>query len=231
MTMHERRAAAAASRRDAPPDRRLAPGYAPPPPAPVSWDEFLAWLDEDVRAEWVDGAIIEMPPASEDHQDSGLFLVTFLLLFIQQHGLGRVFYAPFLMRLRSRRSGREPDLLFVKAEHAHRIQPTYLDGPADLVVEIVSPESAERDYHEKLAEYESAGIPEYWIVDPEQRAALVYQLDADGRYQLVTVPEDGIYTSREVLGFRLRVSWLWQRPLPTIHAALADLPDAPPAAP
>lgn len=67
MTMQERRAAAAAGHH-APPDRRLAPDYVSPPPAPVSWDEFLAWLDEDVHAEWVDGAIVEMSPANAAHQ-------------------------------------------------------------------------------------------------------------------------------------------------------------------
>jgi Uma2 family endonuclease len=226
MTMQERQAAAASRRRAS---AAGPPGWTPatPPPAPVSWDDFLTWLDEDVRAEWVDGAISVMPPASEDHQDSSLFLVTFLLLYIQRHGLGRIFHTPFLMRLASRRSGREPDILFVRAENVHRIRPTYVDGPADLVVEIVSPESVERDYHEKLAEYEAAGIPEYWIIDPGRRTARFYQLDTDGQYQLATIPESGIYTSLVVSGFRLRVTWLWQRPLPTIDAALADLPDAP----
>jgi Uma2 family endonuclease len=224
MTMHERRAAAAASQHHAPPDRRVAPGYLPPPPAPASWDDFLAWLDEDVRAEWVDGAIVEMSPASAVHQWILGFLYRLLMEVVDRDRGGAVFVAPFLMRLPRRPSGREPDLMFVSAEHAHRIRPTYVDGPADLVVEIVSPVSAERDYHEKLAEYEAAGVLEYWIIDPLQRAALFYQLDDTGRYQQVPATEDGIYTSRTVPGFQLRVSWLWQRPLPTIHEALADLP-------
>jgi Uma2 family endonuclease len=204
---------------------RAAAPHHDPPPVPVCWDDFLAWLDEDRRAEWVDGEIIEMSPASEDHQDDGGFLYTLLLLFIQRHRLGRIFYAPFLMRLPQTPSGREPDLLFVRAEHAGRITPTYVNGPADLVVEIVSPDSIERDYHEKLAEYEAAGIPEYWIVDPLQRQARFYQLGENSKYRLGPVDADGIYTSRVVTGFRLRVAWLWQRPLPTIDEALADLPE------
>jgi Uma2 family endonuclease len=229
MTMQERQAAAAASQRRA--SAAGPPGWTPatPPPAPVSWGDFLAWLDEDVRAEWVDGAIIEMPPADlMEHQDRSGLLYMLLQFHVQPRRLGRVFYSPALMRLPNRRTGRDPDLLFVAAEHEHRIRGAYLDGAADLVVEIVSPESVERDYHEKLAEYEAAGIPEYWIVDPQEEAALFYQLGADSRYQLATVPEDGIYTSRVVPGFRLRVSWLWQQPLPSIQEALADLPGARP---
>jgi Uma2 family endonuclease len=205
--------------------KRQSPDYVPPPPAPVSWDDFLAWAPENWRVEWVAGEIIEMPPAHEDHQDSGLFLATFLLLYIQRHRLGRIFHAPFLMRLPQKPSGREPDLLFVKTEHIGRINPTYVDGPADLAVEIVSPDSVHRDYREKLAEYEAAGIPEYWIVDPRQKAAIFYQLGDDGMYRAGPIDEHGIYTSRVVKGFKLRVSWLWQRPMPTIDEAQADLPD------
>jgi len=206
-------------------ERRQRPDYVPPPTPPVSWEEFLAWAPDDWRVEWVAGEIIEMPPPHEDHQDTGLFLITFLLLYVQRHGLGRIFYERFLMRLAQKPSGREPDLVFVKREHVGRINPTFLDGPADLVVEIVSPDSVTRDYREKLAEYEAAGIPEYWIIDPRQSEARFYQLGEDGRYRLAALDEDGIYTSLAVEGFRLRVSWLWQRPMPTIDEALADLPE------
>ncbi|MFN8637287.1 MAG: Uma2 family endonuclease [Chloroflexota bacterium] len=227
MTIHRQRSAASSP--DLSPEdllalRRQSPNYVPPPPAPVSWDDFLAWAPDDWRVEWVAGEIIEMPPAHEDHQDSGLFLITFLLLYIQRHGLGRIFYAPFLVRLPQKPSGREPDLIFVRRENAGRINPTFVDGPVDLAVEIVSPDSVMRDYQEKLAEYEAAGIPEYWIVDPRRREARFYELGEDGHYRLGEVGSDGIYTSKVVDGFRLRVSWLWQRPMPTIDQALADLP-------
>ena len=204
--------------------RRQAPDYVPPPPAPVSWEQFLAWAPDDWRVEWVAGEIIEMPPSNIDDLDTSVFLTTFLLLYVQRHGLGRIFHAGALMRLAQKPTGREPDLVFVRREHVERIKPTFVDGPADLAVEIVSPDSVTRDYREKLAEYEAAGIPEYWIIDPRQRTATFYQLDADGRYRAAQIGSDGIYTSREVTGFRLRVSWLWQRPLPTIDEALADLP-------
>jgi Uma2 family endonuclease len=205
--------------------RRQAPDYVPPPPAPVSWEAFLAWADEDTHAEWVAGEIIEMPPVVDDHQFILGFIYRLLMEVVEAGQPGRVYLAPFKMRLRSRATGREPDLIFLSAEHVDRASQTYLDGPADMVLEVVSPESVERDYRTKRDEYEAAGIPEYWIVDPMRREAHFYQLGDDGRYRLGVVGEDGIYTSREVAGFRLRVSWLWQRPLPTLAAALADLPD------
>jgi len=201
--------------------RRTPTKYEPPL---VSWEAFLAWLREDIQAEWVDGEIIEMSPASSAHQRLAGFLSALLQLFVEHYRLGEIFQAPFLMRLASRPSGREPDMLFVAIEHADRVKETYLDGPADLVVEIVSPESTIRDRREKFLEYQAAQIPEYWLLDQPRREALFYVLDADGRYQLAPVGEDGIYTSTVLTGFRLRVEWLWRSPLPTIAEALADLP-------
>jgi len=205
--------------------KRQAPDYVPPPPAPVSWEAFLAWADEDTHAEWVDGEIIEMPPVLDDHQFILGFIYRLVMEVVDERQLGLVYLAPFKMRLPSRRTGREPDLCFVRSEHAERAHPTYIDGPADLAVEIVSPESVDRDYQVKRAEYEAAGVPEYWIIDALQKEARFYQLGADGRYRPGDVDADGVYTSPVVSGFRLRVSWLWQRPLPTIRAALADLPE------
>jgi hypothetical protein len=70
----------------------------------------------------------------------------------------------------------------------------------------------------------AAGIPEYWIIDPLRQDARFYQLGEDGTYRPAMLDANSVYTSREVPGFRLRVSWLWQRPLPTIDEAQADLP-------
>jgi Uma2 family endonuclease len=187
-----------------------------PPPAPVSFEEFLAWDDEGARAEWVDGEIILMSPSNVDHQRLSSFLNDLLKEYVRSHQLGEIFYAPVLMRLPTRPSGREPDLLFVATEHADRLRSTYIDGPADLVVEIVSPESDARDRGDKFVEYEAAGIPEYWLIDPMRRDAFFFQLGADGRYQRGSVDAEGVYQSAILPGLRLRVAWLWQRPLPLV---------------
>ena len=109
-------------------------------------------------------------------------------------------------------SGREPDLLFVAQEHLERLEETHLDGPADLVVEVVSPESAERDRGTKFYEYEKAGIPEYWLIDPQREQAEFYHLDAQGHYRLVSPDVEGVYRSKVICDFWLRVAWLWQPP-------------------
>ncbi len=187
----------------------------------MTFEEFLEWADEDTLAEWVDGAVILLSPAGDKHQDIVDFLVSVLRVFVQVNHLGVIRSAPFQMRLA--RSSREPDLLFVAEEHHGRIQQTYLDGPADLAVEILSPESVGRDRGEKFYEYEEAGIPEYWLIDPETQRAEFYQLDTAGRYQLAPVDTDGVYASRALPGFWLRVAWLWQDDLPPVDEVLLEV--------
>lgn len=184
-------------------------------PAKLSYEEFLNWCDEDTWAEWVDGEVVMVSPASDRHQDISDFLTTVLRLYIETRGLGIVRSAPFQMYLAQLHRGREPDLLFIAREHQHLLKETYLDGPADLVIEIISPESRLRDRGEKRAEYEAAGVREYWLLDPERKEADFYRLDERGRYRLIELQEQGSYRSEVLSGFWLKPDWLWQEPLPS----------------
>lgn len=184
-----------------------------PPRGPISYEAFLEWADEDARAEWVDGEVLLMSPASTRHQDIADFLTAALRLFVEHHDAGRVLSAPFQMKLEN---GREPDVLFVASDHLDRLQDTYLDGPADLVVEIVSPESGPRDRGEKFYEYEAGGVPEYWLIDPARQQVELYRLGADRQYRLVQPADEDRYDSAVMPGLWLRASWLWQDPLPKV---------------
>jgi Uma2 family endonuclease len=179
----------------------------------MSYEEFIDWCDEDTWAEWVDGEIIMTSPASIQHQRISSFLVKILSRYVESHSLGEIIFAPFQMKLIS---GREPDIMFVSNEHFDRIKDTYLDGPADIVVEIISPESMMRDRGEKYFEYESGGVPEYWLIDPIREQAEFYRLGEDKHYHTILPNEDSIYHSKIIKGFWLNVSWLWQEPLPKI---------------
>ncbi|MCB0245972.1 MAG: Uma2 family endonuclease [Anaerolineae bacterium] len=187
----------------------------------MSYEEFLDWADEDTLAEWVEGEVIVTSPASEPHQNLVGFLSSVLRTFVEQHELGQLLVAPFQMKLET--SGREPDLLFIGSDRLDRVHRTYLDGPADLAIEIVSPESAGRDRGEKYYEYEAAGIPEYWLLDPQTARAEFYQLGPEGQYRLVAPDTEGVYRSAVLPGFWLRVDWLWQQPLPRVLDVLREL--------
>ncbi len=195
-------------------------------PRKMTYDEFLAWADEDTLAEWVDGEVIMTSPASNRHQQIGAFLAEVLGGFVRSRHLGKVIQPPFQIKLAH--SGREPDLLFVAQEHLDRLKETYLDGPADLVVEIVSPESMARDRGEKFYEYAQGGVPEYWLIDPQTGWAEFYQLE-QGHYLPVFSGAQGRYESAVLPGFWLRVEWLWQESLPSPLLALAEIAGLPPA--
>ena len=195
-----------------------------PPTRRMSYDEFLAWCDEDTLAEWVDGEVRMTSPASYRHQDLVAFLQTILRFWVEARELGVIQIAPFQMRLTvPAPRGREPDILFVARDHRERLLTNYLDGPADLLVEIVSPESVARDRGEKFVEYEAAGVSEYWLIDPDRRQAEFYQLDPDGHYQLALGGATGTYVSPRLAGFALPVEWLWEEPLPNLRDALQAL--------
>lgn len=191
-------------------------------PRKMTYEEFLAWADEDTLAEWVDGEVIMYSPASDRHQDIARFLTAVLSVFVETRDLGVIRPAPFQIKLGPDLPGREPDLLFVATNHLDQLQETHLDGPADLVVEIVSPESAGRDRGEKFYEYARGGVPEYWLIDPDREWAEFYQLE-EGRYRVAFSGKEGRYESQVLLGFWLQVEWLWQEPLPRVLDVLREL--------
>jgi len=181
-------------------------------PLRMTYAGFLEWADEDTLAEWVNGEVIMSSPASLPHQNIVGFLYELLKSYAFFHNLGTVIQAPFQMKLEQ---GREPDVLFIAQKHEDRLKTTYLDGPADLVVEVISPESAGRDRGDKFYEYERGGVPEYWLIDPLMQRAEFYQIDSTTRRYTVMSPEtEGAYRSAVLPGFWLRVDCLWQNPLP-----------------
>lgn len=192
------------------------------PTGKVSYEEFLELYD-GTHAEWVSGEIETGQPPTYEHQADSRFLTTLLSMYVEAKGIGEILAAPFQMRLTQQERGREPDLLFVATPHLDRIKRTYLDGAADLAIEIVSPESFARDRGDKFVEYESAGVREYWLIDPQRRQAEFYQLDDDKHFQLVLSGKQGKFQSRVVEGFYLNIEWLWKKPLPNVAAILKEM--------
>lgn len=195
------------------PDRKA------PPEGPVSYEEFLEWADEDVFAEWKDGEIHVITPASATHQRLVRFLSNILSAYAEHQGSGEVFIAPFQMKLEVGPSGREPDVMVVKKENSDRVRDTYLKGPADLVVEVVSLESGPRDRGEKYYEYETSGVSEYWLVDSQRELLQLYRLTND-QYRTVFEGRDGRVDSSVIEGFWIEAEWLWSEERPTVLEVL-----------
>ena len=180
-------------------------------PLKITYEEFLERYS-GIRAEWIDGVVELMSPVSNVHQRIGNFLFRVLAEFVEVYDLGELFQAEFQMKLSGLRRGREPDILFVAKAKLAQLRLNHYDGPADLVVEIISPESIKRDRVTKFAEYQRAGVLEYWLIDPPTQQADFFQRDAAGHFQSVLPDEEGIYRSMALPEFWLRVAWLWQSP-------------------
>ncbi|HEX8681751.1 MAG TPA: Uma2 family endonuclease [Ardenticatenaceae bacterium] len=192
------------------------------PEGRVSFEQWLAWAPESRITEWVDGEIVEAPPITGKHDAIFRFLIAALGIFLESRPLGRVRATTSILKLLQTPRGREPDLMFIAAENVDRIHPTYVEGPANAIWEIISPETETRDRVEKFAEYEAEGVPEYWLIDPNRKTIELYHLDEKGRYRAVT-PREGKWESSVIPGFFLRAEWLWADPQPRYQDVLAEL--------
>ena len=194
-----------------------------PPSERMTEDEYVAWaFAQEFESEWVDGKVIVMSPISQEHDRVFHWLTRVLEHFVEEHDLGSVHGPEFQVRLANVPSRREPDLLFVSKARSGQLRKNHLEGPPDMIAEIVSPESIERDWVEKRVEYESAGVSEYWVVDPLSQHAQVQVLSEAGKYEIV--PErDGWLVSVAIQGFRLKTEWFWPATRPKVADALREI--------
>jgi Uma2 family endonuclease len=191
---------------------------------PHSFGDFIELVPEDQKADLIDGVIYMASPENIEHNELESWLLTLLRVYIEQRRLGQITVSRVAYRLATHVAP-EPDIAFVAASRAHLLKGGYVDGPPDLAVEFVSPESVERDYELKRARYEQAGVREYWIIDPDEKRATFLVLGPDGKFA-ESPPVDDRFHSRVLPGFSLDTRWLWQRPLPEtlpiVHALLAE---------
>lgn len=149
------------------------------------------------------------------HQDVRLFLTVLFKTFADATDAGIVREAPFQVRL-GKTQVYEPDITIIGGAGLERVNDTHLDGPPDLIVEVLSQESTAIDRGEKFVAFEAAGVREYLIVDPLRELTNLYLLGPDGRYDEVRPDMNGRLRSRVLKGFVLDTSQLWRKVLPTI---------------
>ena len=149
--------------------------------------DALTW-DERERIELIDGAPVMMAPPSRLHQE----IITALLAQLYNYLEGKkcnVYPAPFAVRLFERADDRPEDVdTLVEPDLSVVCDPGKLDdigckGAPDLIIEVLSPSTQRHDRLTKYNLYERAGVPEYWIVSPEERTVQVSTL-VDGRYRV-----------------------------------------------
>lgn len=177
----------------------------------VSFEDFCLRY-EGQNVEWHAGKVIQKMSNNEQHQAFLMFLSVLFSLYLGYRKMGKVYTDGYQMRLGDDVPARQPDLLIVFKEHYDRIKHQYLDGAADVVVEIISPATGHVDRGDKYYEYQNGAIPEYWIIDPESKRVDVYHLDDEGHYQ--PIHGNGKIISKELPNFVLDVALFWQNDLP-----------------
>jgi Uma2 family endonuclease len=190
----------------------------------VSAEDYLRQY-ADSHHEWVRGVVIKMSPQSLPHARLIKYLQHLLDAYFSFRPIGQTLTAPFVMRLE--KAFREPDVMVIRDDNPSDLTENALVGPADICIEVVSPESASRDYGEKLIEYEQARVREYWIIDPLRQRCQFNRLEAD--VYIPIQPEEAVYQTPLLPRLSVHVPTLWHDPLPnlaeimqSVQAMLAD---------
>jgi len=169
-----------------------------------NFERYLEYAHEDINCELLDGVLTIHSPASLEHELIFKFLLTLLDLYSQEGNLGLVVGSRFTMKLSSKWAP-EPDIMFIASDSKRNLKENYLDGPATVVFEILSPSTREDDLKKKLPKYMESGVKEVWIVDPMQNQLTIYWEKAN----LSIYKGKEWAKSKFISGFCLKVDWLW----------------------
>ena len=172
------------------------------PQIKFTYTDYLL-LPEGDRRQLIDGDLYMVPAPSFRHQGVLANLATILRGFVRANNLGEVLWAPFDVVL-SAENVVQPDILFVSNERRGIITEANISGAPDLVVEVLSPSTADRDRQLKLGLYSRFGVSEYWIVDPDERSVRVMALGEPGEPSASTY-SSGSISSRLIPGLSVAV--------------------------
>ena len=173
----------------------------------LTYEDYVLFPEDGQRHEILDGEHYVTPAPTLTHQRVSRKLSVKLALFVDEHRLGEVFYAPFDVLL-SEHDVVQPDLLFVSNERMAILTEANAQGAPDLVIEILSSSTQRRDGTLKRDRYEGFDVREYWMVDPVRRTIRVYRREAAGfgASSLFSATAEDVLTTPLLPGLEIRVS-------------------------
>lgn len=161
--------------------------------------EFYRDIDDELKAEFINGEVIIHSPVKKEHTDAVGFLFQLLNPFVRLAKLGYVGYEKVMSAFQ--RNDYEPDVVFFNREKSDHFQKGQWKYPVpDFVVEVVSDSTENRDRGIKFQDYEMQGVREYWIIDPVEETIEQYLLK-EGKYRLHLKAGRGPIESQVIAGF------------------------------
>ncbi len=156
--------------------------------------------------ELINGEIVKRASPNTPHQRASIYLIRQIDRYNEAKKAGDLFHAPYDLYFNEENAGIQPDLVFVNNEHRSIIRENNgIVGAPDLIVEIISKGTMDKDRVTKKDLYEQFGVREYWIVDPRNQSIEVYVLDND-RYRLFSfAAEEGTLRSVVLPDFELDI--------------------------
>jgi Uma2 family endonuclease len=188
-------------------------------------DDFLQWLQPGIQADLIAGKKFMHSPVNLRHARLLNFLDRLLAAYIERRKLGQLFREVVAVRLSSRNVFL-PDLAFFTNEQVARLAATHAPFAPTLVVEALSPNTADLDVGPKFAAYEEHGVKEYWVLDPQTQAHRFYR--REGELLVEFAHGEEIIRAATIEGFWIRRSWLNSGALSEVAGCLEEiLPDRP----
>jgi Uma2 family endonuclease len=163
-------------------------------------DELDQFPNDGKRREIIGGELYVSPAPARTHQELSMRLSYLLYEAIDLTGTGKAFAAPVDVRF-SATDQVQPDLLAIRKDRLSTYQGHIVQGHPDIVVEILSPSTSRYDEIEKKRLYASAGVPEYWIVDPKPQTLTIFRLTDSG--YIVVEPENSLLRSTAITDFTI----------------------------
>jgi Uma2 family endonuclease len=164
---------------------------------------FYEVVDENQKMEFINGEIVFHSPVKRWHNKATGYIYQILDAYVRRQRLGDVGIEKLLVSLT--RNDYEPDVCFWNTEKASQFDDEQMQFPApDLVAEVLSPSTAKNDRGVKFDDYESHGVQEYWIVDPEKQVVEQYVLE-NGQYELRLKAGEGMIRCEAIAGLQFSI--------------------------
>ncbi len=182
---------------------------------------FDELVDEDMKAELLDGEMIVHSPTSLRHDDIDGFLRFLMRGYAGARLLGKVLGPDSLVHLATCRKF-APDIFFLEqARVPRRLPRKQFEGAPNLAVEVLSPSNRRYDLEEKWPAYREAEVKEIWLVDPDEEQVMVDWRRR--RAYTTTTITSGRIESTVLAGFWVDAAWLWAEPLPNEMECLREI--------